>query len=55
MFRRMVDFTEPICQAIDSSLAGACFDTSGIELLSQRTTLKPLISLIRPLKAYYLR
>lgn len=33
MFQRMVDFTEPICQAIDSSLAKILtFDTSGIEL-----------------------
>ena len=33
MFQHMVDFTEPICQAIDTSLAQMLtFDTSGIEL-----------------------
>lgn len=33
MFHQMVDYTEPICQAIDSSLAQMLtFDTSGIEL-----------------------
>jgi len=33
MFQTMVDFTEPICQAIDSFLANIlAFDTSGIEL-----------------------
>ena len=33
MFQRMVDYTEPICQSIDSSLAQMLtFDTSGIEL-----------------------
>ena len=33
MFQQMVDYTEPICQQIDSSLAQILtFDTSGIEL-----------------------
>lgn len=33
MFQRMVDFTEPICQPIDTSLAQMLtFDSSGIEL-----------------------
>ena len=33
MFQRMVDYTEPICQLIDSSLSQMLtFDTSGIEL-----------------------
>lgn len=33
MFQLMVDFTEPICQAIDSSLASMLtFDISSIEL-----------------------
>lgn len=33
MFQQMVDYTEPICQQIDSSLAKILtFDTSGIEL-----------------------
>lgn len=32
MFQRMVDYTEPICQMIDSSLAQMLtFDTSGID------------------------
>lgn len=32
MFHHLVDLTEPICQAIDSSLASmSLFDTSGIE------------------------
>ena len=54
MFRRMVDFTEPICQAIDSSLAGMlAFDTSGIELFVSENNPKTLNSLIRRLKAYY--
>lgn len=53
MFRRMVDFTEPICQAIDSSLAGMLtFDTSGIELFVTENNPKTLNSLIRRLKAY---
>ena len=54
MFQRMVDFTEPICQAIDSSLASMLtFDTSGIELYVTENTPKTLNSLIRRLKAYY--
>ena len=33
MFQQMLDYTEPICQQIDSSLAQILtFDTSGIEL-----------------------
>ena len=54
MFQRMVDFTEPICQAIDSSLASMLtFDTSGIELYVTENNPKTLNSLIRRLKAYY--
>lgn len=54
MFQRMVDFTEPICQAIDSSLASILtFDTSGIELFVSENNPKTLNSLIRRLKAYY--
>lgn len=54
MFQRMVDFTEPICQAIDSSLAKILtFDTSGIELYVTENNPKTLNSLIRRLKSYY--
>ena len=54
MFQRMVDFTEPICQAVDSSLAQMLtFDTSGIELYVTENNPKTLNSLIRRLKAYY--
>lgn len=39
MLQRMVDFTEPICQLIDSSLAQMLtFDTSGIELYVSENT-----------------
>ena len=54
MFQQMVDFTEPICQLIDSSLAQMLtFDTSGIELYVTENNPKTLNSLIRKLKAYY--
>lgn len=54
MFQRMVDFTEPICQAIDSSLAQMLtFDTSGIELYVTENNPKTLNSLIRRLKSHY--
>lgn len=54
MFQHMVDFTEPICQAIDSSLAQTLtFDTSGIELYVTENNPKTLNSLIKKLKAYY--
>lgn len=54
MFQRMVDFTEPICQAIDSSLANILtFDTSGIELYVSENNPKTLNSLIRRLKTFY--
>ena len=54
MFQHMVDFTEPICQAIDSSLADILtFDTSGIELYVSENNPKTLNSLISRLKAYY--
>lgn len=54
MFQRMVDFTEPICQLIDSTLAGMLtFDTSGIELYVTENNPKTLNSLIKKLKAYY--
>lgn len=54
MFQQMVDYTEPICQQIDSSLAQILtFDTSGIELYVSENNPKTLNSLIRRLKAYY--
>lgn len=54
MFQQMVDYTEPICQQIDSSLAQTLtFDTSGIELYVTENNPKTLNSLIRRLKAFY--
>ena len=54
MFHLLADFTEPICQLIDSSLAQMLtFDTSGIELYVTENNPKTLNSLIRRLKAYY--
>lgn len=54
MFQQMVDYTEPICQLIDSSLANMLtFDTSGIELYVSENNPKTLNSLIRRLKSYY--
>jgi len=50
----MVDYTEPICQLIDSSLADILtFDTSGIELYVAENNPKTLDALIRKLKAFY--
>lgn len=54
MFRQMVDFTEPICQIIDASLANTlAFDTSGIELFVAENNPKTLNSLIKRLKTFY--
>lgn len=54
MFQRMVDFTEPICQLIDPSLAQMLtFDTSGIELYVTENNPKTLNALIKKLKAFY--
>ena len=54
MFQRMVDYTEPICQLIDASLAKMLtFDTSGIELYVTENNPKTLNALIKKLKAYY--
>lgn len=54
MFQLMVDYTEPICQAIDASLSQMLtFDTSGIELYVTENNPKTLNSLIRKLKTYY--
>lgn len=53
-FRQMVDFTEPICQLIDSTLSQILtFDTSGIELFVAENNPKTLNSLIKRLKAFY--
>ena len=53
-FRQMVDFTEPICQLIDSTLSQSLtFDTSGIELFVAENNPKTLNSLIKRLKAFY--
>ncbi len=42
MFEQMVDYTEPICQMIDSQLAQILtFDTSGIGFTSTKTIPKP--------------
>ena len=54
MFHNMVDYTEPICQAIDAALANILtFDTSGIELYVTENNPKTLNSLIKRLKSYY--
>jgi hypothetical protein len=54
MFENMVEYTEPICQAIDAALAQTLtFDTSGIELYVKENNPKELNSLIKKLKAYY--
>lgn len=54
MFQKMVDYTEPICQLIDSSLAQILtFDTSGIELYVTENNPKTLNALIKKLKVYY--
>lgn len=54
MFNQLVDFTEPICQAIDASLAQMlAFDTSGIELYVAENNPKMLNAFIRRLKAFY--
>lgn len=54
MFQQMVDYTEPICQLVDSELANILtFDTSGIELYVSENNPKTLNSLIKRLKSYY--
>ena len=54
MFGQMVDYTEPICQMIDSQLAQILtFDTSGIELYVNENNPKTLNALIRKLKTFY--
>ena len=50
----MVDYTEPICQLIDSSLSQMLtFDTSGIELYVTKNNPKTLNALIKKLKVFY--
>lgn len=50
----MVDYTEPICQLIDSSLSQMLtFDTSGIELYVTENNPKTLNALIKKLKVFY--
>ncbi len=54
MFQQMVDYTKPICQQIDSSLAQILtFDISAIKLYVTENNPKTLNALIRKLKAYY--
>lgn len=54
MFQQLVNFTEPICHAIDASLADMLtFDTSGIELYVKENNPKTLNALIKRLKSYY--
>ena len=50
----MVDYTEPICMAIDETLASTItFDTTGIELYVKENNPKTLNALIKRLKAFY--
>ena len=54
MFQHMADYTEPICQLLDSSLAQILtFDTSGIELFVSENNPKTLNALIKRLKTFY--
>ena len=53
VFDRLVDLTEPICQAIDSGKADmAIFDSSGIEAFVAENNPKYADRIIRQLKAY---
>lgn len=54
MFSAMVDYTEPLCMAIDKTLASTItFDTTGIELYVKENNPKTLNALIKKLKAFY--
>ena len=54
MFNNLVDYTEPICQAIDAVLASIItFDTTGIEVYVTENNPKTLNALIKKLKAFY--
>jgi len=53
VFERLVDITEPICQAIDSELADiAIFDTSGIEAWVTENNPKYTDRIVRQLKVW---
>ena len=53
IFLRLVDLTEPICQAIDSAKADmTIFDSSGIEAFVRENNPKYANRIIRQLKAY---
>jgi len=53
LFHHLVDLTEPICQAIDSSLASmSLFDTSGIEAWVTENNPKYTNRIIKQLKAF---
>lgn len=53
MFDKLVDLTEPICQAIDAEKASmTIFDSSGIEAFVQENNPKFANQIIRQLKAY---
>ena len=53
VFDRLVDITEPICQAIDSAKADiTIFDTSGIEAWVRENNPKYSDRIVRQLKAY---
>ena len=53
LFLRLVDLTEPICQAIDSAKADiTIFDSSGIEAFVRENNPKYANRIIRQLKAY---
>ncbi len=54
MFQLMIDFTEPLCQTIDSSLASIlAFDTSGIRIYACKSTPKTLNFFIGHLISHY--
>lgn len=53
LFQRLVDLTEPICQAINSELAGTLqFDTSGVESYVAENNPKFQSKLLKQAKAY---
>ena len=54
LFNYLVDYTEPICQAIDSLLASTiAFDTTGIEVYVTENNPKTLNALVKRLKSTY--
>ena len=53
MFHKLVDFTEPICQNIDTHKASmTIFDTSGIEAFVTENNSKYVNKIIKQVKAY---